>query len=203
MRGSLGEKIGEGGFADIHAWAPGQVVKLFKAGVAQRVSSQEARMTRAVFVAGGPAPEVLGEVTLEGRVGIVLSRLDGPTLLQLSRSDAITFGQAGVILASLCLSVPRQRDHDGGWSETRRLGRCGPRAGRPRPCVLPHPSVRDRPGSRRQSAAAAHRHCRRAVRVRATGRHVPSGADGGCGALPADRPRLVLLGGRCLPYGSG
>ena len=32
MRGSLGEKIGEGVFADVHAWAPGQVVKLFKSG---------------------------------------------------------------------------------------------------------------------------------------------------------------------------
>ena len=31
MQGSLGEKIGEGVFADVHAWAPGQVVKLFKA----------------------------------------------------------------------------------------------------------------------------------------------------------------------------
>jgi hypothetical protein len=35
MRGSLGEKIGEGVFADVHAWAPGQVVKLLKAGVPQ------------------------------------------------------------------------------------------------------------------------------------------------------------------------
>ena len=105
MRGSLGEKIGEGAFADVHAWAPGQVVKLFKAGVPQRVSWWEARMTRAVFAAGGPAPEVLGEVTLEGRFGIVLPRLDGPTLLQLSRSGAVTFDQAGAIIASLCLSV--------------------------------------------------------------------------------------------------
>ena len=37
MRGSLGEKIGEGAFADVHAWAPGQVLKLFKAGVPRRV----------------------------------------------------------------------------------------------------------------------------------------------------------------------
>jgi hypothetical protein len=42
MRGSLGEKVGEGAFADVHAWAPGQVVKLFKAGVPQRVSWWEA-----------------------------------------------------------------------------------------------------------------------------------------------------------------
>jgi len=93
MRGSLGEKIGEGAFADVHAWAPGQVVKPFKAGVPRRVSWHEARMTRAVFAAGAPAPGVFGEVTLEGRFGIVLSRFDGPTLLQLSRTGAMTSAQ--------------------------------------------------------------------------------------------------------------
>src|SRR5262245_63409271 len=105
MRGSLGVKIGEGAYADIHAWAPGQVVKLFKASVPRRLSWWEARMTRAVFAAGGPALEVFDEVTLEGRFGLVLNRLDGPTLLQLTRSGAITFGQAGAILASVSLSV--------------------------------------------------------------------------------------------------
>jgi hypothetical protein len=105
MRGSLGEKIGEGASADVHAWAPGQVVKLFKAGVPRRVRWHEARMTRAVFAAGAPAPEVLDEVTLEGRFGIVLSRFDGPTLMQLSRSGAMTTGQTGAILATLAMSV--------------------------------------------------------------------------------------------------
>ena len=96
MRGVLGEKIGEGVFADIHAWTPGQVVKLFKGGIPRRVSRWEARMTRAVFAAGGPAPEVLGEVSLDGRCGIVLPRLEGPTLLQLTKSGAsINFRGAG------------------------------------------------------------------------------------------------------------
>jgi len=105
MQGSLGEKIGEGAFSDVHAWAPGQVVKLFKAGIPRRLGWWEARMTRAVFAAGVPAPEVLDEVTLEGRFGIVLPRLDGPTLLQLSQTGAVTFGQAGAILATIALSV--------------------------------------------------------------------------------------------------
>jgi tRNA A-37 threonylcarbamoyl transferase component Bud32 len=109
MRGSLGEKIGEGGSADIHAWAPGQVVKLFRAGVRRRVGEYEARVTRAAFAAGVPAPAVLDEVTLEGRFGIVLSRLDGPTLVQLLRTGAMTPNQAGAILASLCLSVHKTR----------------------------------------------------------------------------------------------
>ena len=77
MQGSLGEKIGEGAYADVHAWAPGQVLKLFKSGFLRRHSWWEARMTRAAFAAGAPASEVFGEVTLEGRYGIVLTRLDG------------------------------------------------------------------------------------------------------------------------------
>jgi hypothetical protein len=105
MRGFLGEKIGEGAFADVHAWAPGQVLKLFKVGVPRRVGRHEARMTRAVFAAGAPAPEVFDEVNLEGRFGIVLTRFDGPTLLQLSRSGPMTFEQTGAILATVCISV--------------------------------------------------------------------------------------------------
>ncbi|MDI1262139.1 MAG: phosphotransferase [bacterium] len=107
MQGSLGEKIGEGISADVHAWAPGQVIKLFKAGTRQRICWYEARITRAVFAAGVPAPEVFGEITLEGRHGIVLSRHDGPTLLGHYRSGAVTFEQAGNILADLAMSVHR------------------------------------------------------------------------------------------------
>ncbi len=107
MRGSLGEKLGEGFFADVHAWAPGQVLKLFKAGFPQRLSWHEARMTRAAFTAGAPAPQVFDEVTLEGRFGIVMSRLDGPTLLHLSRTGAMTPRQVGSILAALAISVHR------------------------------------------------------------------------------------------------
>jgi Ser/Thr protein kinase RdoA (MazF antagonist) len=105
MQGPLGKKLGEGVFADVHAWAPGQVVKLYKAGVPRRNGVYEARMTRAVFAAGLPAPEVFGEVTLEERFGIVLGRFDGPTLLQHYKSGAVTFEQAGAILASLAMSV--------------------------------------------------------------------------------------------------
>jgi hypothetical protein len=105
MQGSLGEKIGEGAFADVHAWAPGLVVKLFKAGMPRRASWWEARVTRAVFDAGGPAPEVVGEVILDGRYGIVLPRFYGPTLRHLSRTGAMTSGQVGLVIATLALSV--------------------------------------------------------------------------------------------------
>src|ERR1043165_5969296 len=103
--GVLGEKLGEGAFSDVHAWAAGQVVKLFRADIPRRIPSWEARMTQAVFGAGGPAPEVLGKVTLDGRRGIVLPRLDGPTLSQQLRDEAITIDEAGAVLAALTFAV--------------------------------------------------------------------------------------------------
>ena len=107
MRGSLGEKIGEGASADVHDWAPGQVVKLFRSESSRRLGWHEAHMTDAVFAAGAPAPRVFGVVILERRLGIVLERFDGPTLLQLTRTGAVTRGQAGAILADLCRAVHR------------------------------------------------------------------------------------------------
>jgi hypothetical protein len=49
-------------------------------------------------------PEVFGEVTPDGRFGIVLQRLDRPTL-QLTRTGAVTFEQAGAIVAALAISI--------------------------------------------------------------------------------------------------
>lgn len=112
MQGFLGEKIGEGMSSDVHAWAAGQAVKLFKAGVPRWIVRHEARMTRAAFAAGLPAPKVFGDVALEGRFGIVLSQLDGPTLLHLSRTGAMTAQQVGTLLATLAMTVhktPRRR----------------------------------------------------------------------------------------------
>ncbi|MBV9834246.1 MAG: aminoglycoside phosphotransferase family protein [Alphaproteobacteria bacterium] len=113
MRGSVGEKVGEGALSDVHAWAPGLVMKLFKPGVSRELGWHEARMTRAVFAAGLPAPEVHDVVNLDGRFGIVLNRFDGPTLLQLSRSGAMTRAETGAILAALYRQVhqtPPPRD---------------------------------------------------------------------------------------------
>lgn len=105
MQGSLGEKIGEGAFSEAYAWAPGQVIKLFKPGVSRWMPLQEVRMLRAVHAAGVPVPEFFGELTLDGRFGVVMQRLDGPTLWQLSRTGAVMFEQAGAIVAALAMSV--------------------------------------------------------------------------------------------------
>lgn len=105
MPGELGEKIGEGAFSDVHAWAPGQVVKLFKPEVRRRTARYEAHITRAVFEAGGPAQPVLEEVTIDGRLGMVLPRLEGPTLVRLLQAGGIALEEAAEVLARLALSV--------------------------------------------------------------------------------------------------
>jgi hypothetical protein len=119
MRGSLGEKIGEGATADIHVWAPGQIVKLFKVGASPRFGPHEARMTRAAFAGGGPAPEVFDEVTLEGRFGIVLPRFKRVAVLR-DPVLAVGAGQFGAVqtMASSLGVEPRPIDvRDGGEIE--------------------------------------------------------------------------------------
>jgi Ser/Thr protein kinase RdoA (MazF antagonist) len=114
--GSLGEKIGEGAVSDVHTWAPGQVVKLFKAGFPRRLAAWETRMTRAAHAAGLPAPEVFDEVSLDGRTGIVLTRFEGPTLRRLSQTGALSRDQVGAVLAALAVAVHRTRPPTGAIS---------------------------------------------------------------------------------------
>ena len=62
MGGSLGQKIGGGATADIHAWAPGQVVKLFKAiaslhcSIAGRRAEASARYRTVLLLMALPFP---------------------------------------------------------------------------------------------------------------------------------------------------
>ncbi len=97
--------IGEGAYSHVYAWSPGRVLKLFKTSVPRWLAEWESHVTRAVAAAGGPAPEVYDEVIVDGRFGMVLGRFDGPTLLQLTRSGAMTFEQAGAQLASVGATV--------------------------------------------------------------------------------------------------
>jgi Ser/Thr protein kinase RdoA (MazF antagonist) len=105
MQGSIGAKIGAGATSDVHAWAPERVVKLYKVWAPHRVSAYEAWITRAVHATGALAPEVFEEVNVGGRVGIVMARLDGPTLIQAIKSNSVSLTEAGDILAGLLHTV--------------------------------------------------------------------------------------------------
>lgn len=98
-------KIGAGATAEVHAWAPGRVVKLYKDGVPHRISMYEAWVTRAVHSASELAPEVFEEVTIERRAGVVMALHDGPTLTQAIKSNTVSYAEAGVILAGVLHAV--------------------------------------------------------------------------------------------------
>src|SRR5262245_56968847 len=73
--------IGRGYTADVYAWGPGRVLKLFHAGPDRDRAEREYRATRIVHDAGLPAPAVYDIVRVADRWGLVLGRADGPSLL--------------------------------------------------------------------------------------------------------------------------
>jgi len=75
------ELVGRGFTADIYAWGPGRVLKLFHEPGAPERAEREFRVTRAVHAAGLPAPAVHDLVTIDGRQGIVFERVEGVSML--------------------------------------------------------------------------------------------------------------------------
>jgi len=75
------ELVGTGRTANVYALDDGRVLKLFFEEVTARSVAREAENTRLADEGGAPAPAVYGTRTEDGRVGLVLDRLDGPTML--------------------------------------------------------------------------------------------------------------------------
>jgi tRNA A-37 threonylcarbamoyl transferase component Bud32 len=97
----LGERIAEGGQAEIFAFGPERVVKLFRAGWDATRVAEEARKTAAVAALGYPAPAVYDLVEIDGRSGFVLERLNGPTLFELALADPAGAAARSAELAAL------------------------------------------------------------------------------------------------------
>lgn len=96
-----GELLARGRTAEVLAWKNGQVLKLFVGEYSAKQVAYEARVTDAIYKAGLPAPAVGGVVEVEGRQGIILERVDGPSMLQAFRSRPWRSGQLGRMQAEL------------------------------------------------------------------------------------------------------
>ncbi len=83
----IGEMVGRGARAEVYALGNDRVLKLFGPGVDKAWPEREAQLTRRVNEAGVPSPRVFEVVLVDGRVGIVYERLEGPTLEDLMRTD--------------------------------------------------------------------------------------------------------------------
>jgi len=100
-----GEMIARGRTAEVFAWKDDLVLKLFLKDWPVRSVEDEAQVTGAVHKAGLPVPAVEGIVEVEGRLGIVFERVDGPTMLQVLRARPWRIFQLGRTLAELHAAI--------------------------------------------------------------------------------------------------
>jgi aminoglycoside phosphotransferase (APT) family kinase protein len=77
------ELIGEGREAEIFAWGDDAVLRLPRPSSRWARAEQEAVAMRAAAAGGVPVPRVHGTTTQDGRVGLIMDRVDGPDLITL------------------------------------------------------------------------------------------------------------------------
>jgi len=92
------EVIGRGRTAEILAWGSSRAMKLYFEGSRREYVRREAEVSRLVHRAGLPAPAVYdadtvdGLFEVDGRLGILYERIDGPTMLsELARRPWMVF----------------------------------------------------------------------------------------------------------------
>lgn len=84
---SLGSPIASGRTSQIYPWEEGLVVKLYPAGTPADELESERQKTALAHDAGLPVPGPGDVVEISGRPGLVLQRLEGPSMMQLLLTD--------------------------------------------------------------------------------------------------------------------
>lgn len=101
MTREKGQMIARGRTAEIFVWKDNQILKLLRDGFPATVAEHEARVTRAVHEAGLPVPAVEDIVEVNGRLGIVFERVEGPAMLEEVTSKPWKIVQFARMLAEL------------------------------------------------------------------------------------------------------
>jgi Ser/Thr protein kinase RdoA (MazF antagonist) len=83
---SVEQPIALGRTAEIYAWEPGQVLKLFREGTPPGNVAYEARIAHAVHTAGLPVPAPGEVIEVNGRLGLIYERVEGRSLAQTLRA---------------------------------------------------------------------------------------------------------------------
>ena len=76
-------RIGEGREAEIYAWGEGTVLRLLRPGADPTDVRREEAAMRAAGAVGLDVPRVRGAATVDGRLGVIMDRVDGPDLITL------------------------------------------------------------------------------------------------------------------------
>ena len=98
---SLGEPIAVGRTAEIYDWEEGQILKLFRDWFPAHSVEQEARNARAVHAAGLPVPAVGEVIEIDGRLGLIYERVEGPSMEETLKAKLWTLFRSARLLAEL------------------------------------------------------------------------------------------------------
>lgn len=118
MIGDLGQLIAFGRTAEIYAWHPGQVLKLFYDWFELENIEKEARITRAVHASGLPAPAVGEIICVNNRYGLIYERVNGVSMWEAGKHkpwNAFRYGRrmaelhAKLHASTLQADLPSQR----------------------------------------------------------------------------------------------
>jgi aminoglycoside phosphotransferase (APT) family kinase protein len=101
--------IARGRTAEVLAWPDQQVLKLFHAGMPVELIEREVQAARLVSAMDLPAPKLLGELTLDGRRGLVYERVVGVSLLSQLGARPWSCIQYAHQFADLHAAIHRQR----------------------------------------------------------------------------------------------
>ena len=74
----LGKRLGAGARAEVYEYGP-SVLKLYNAGIGKLAAFREAAILAYVEMLGLPAPAVSSVLEVDGRWGLVMTRVEGPT----------------------------------------------------------------------------------------------------------------------------
>ncbi len=110
MTTKLGALLAAGRTAQVYAWTPGKVIKLYREWAPRDWVVHEQRIAQQVFAAGLAAPEPGDIVEIDGRVGLIYERLDGASMLEAMQRRLFVFASRHARrLADLHVAMHRQR----------------------------------------------------------------------------------------------
>jgi uncharacterized protein (TIGR02172 family) len=101
----LGERLFAGRTSEVYAWSDTEVVKLYQPWVAKATAERERASTQAVLDLGISVPEVGEIVSVDGRTGLILERIKGPTMMNQIESDVARAGSFARQLAEIHVAI--------------------------------------------------------------------------------------------------
>jgi len=113
MNSDLGQPIAYGRTAEIYAWHPGQVLKLFYDWFELENIEKEARITRAVHASGLPVPAVGEIICVNNRYGLIYERVNGVSMWEVGKHkpwNAFRYGRRMAELHAELHATPIQAD---------------------------------------------------------------------------------------------